>query len=1207
MSGRRRNARGVTAPSALAGIASLLALLGWAPAGAAAAEGTSPPPGVSAVEVNVRQPAPDAPTTLAQVLERIGPLSAVPPDGAARPEEGSAEERQFLKRYLRGREALAQGKALKAVTDLEQAAQAAPGDSAVLRALAHAYSMVGNEARSIDAYERLLAANPGDPEALLTTGMAAMGRRRYEDAVRRLGPVLAAGAAAPGGDGDGLTPTGRVLGGMALGLSLKELGLDAAAVEAWQRALAVQDEQVGDAADADRNRAELLRSIGDASLRLGRPAEAIAAYERAAALPGLEGGVVEPRILLALLRAERLPDAVDRLARRLSAEDHAPLAMDAELTEWLVSQPGAAEGLRAAARTLRGRLPQDPTAARIAAAADPASALQAWEGILKADPHSEDALRGFLASAAAGTDGARTLAGALVGRIKEAPTCGREAVAAALTTRVDETSLRAALAALPDSAARREVQARLAMNGRDLGKAWRLLADAREAFPTDAGLAWAQLDAAAAMEEPLLVRSLESGAPGTAAGLPPGVESAARVAAALRSAGDLDGAIERLERLVAGPEVPWRAETELAQSLVEAAAVDLDRARRTARLERAKTLALAALERHPSDAEAAAALIRIVEPRTGLAPDAEAMNTLRARMRNGALAWVDERLSVEEELARGRADLAMGRLMRLAERRPFDSAAVAPMVSTFVRFGRGPEALAWLDAAREQQPALHTLRDGALSAMALTGRGEEAKSQLEARLHADPEDALAAWHLETMLRGLGREDEAVTLSRERLLARPAGPRRSLELANLEERAGRMGEAMAALQDVASASWLTPAQRVAALEVASRLPDTVVGRSDFMRALAEAGLAAGDDQVLTYVAAASLAAAEDARGGSRAEREEALARVRDLGARAASTRLGADGGAAAAVRWRDAAQLLLDAREPAAAAELIRTRLAKAPNLEPAAFRLLVAAALSSDALAGGRATQAMELVRMLRDEGLRPFAWAQSGAEREAAALYELSNLFSLVGDKPGSEAILEEALKSDPAHAMAMNNLGFARLERGAMDETTVSLIEKAASLASEEASVLDTLGWLRYRQGRLSDGVIPRVPPAPGDPPATPSQRGQEGAVTLLARAVALDAESPSLEVLDHLGDALWKAGEHERAIKAWQQVVGLGEERFERTAMTRQIAAFLATEMGVRAGDPDRFYEEHYGAVIERARRKLAAVERGGTPAVAESAGT
>lgn len=1187
-------------------VAGALAASATEAAVAASRAADRPPPGVPLEDVARRENPESALRPLGEVLDLLGRIPAERGPSIAALDPATPEAEEVRRRAERGVEALAQGKALMAVTDLEAAVAIDPGNPELLRHLAQAYSQLGNEQRAIDAYERMLILRPHDPQALLATGVAAAARRSDEEAVRRIAAALEASERGP--VEQRLPLPSAVLGWRSLAGVLREMEFDAAAIEALTSGLAsleaLESSFMVDASherpEASTLRAEMLLARADARTRLSRNAEALEDLQAIATLPGADPDIVLARELLVLERDGRSSDAERRLARSLEAGGHAPSPRLVELAEWLVARHADRPVLMQSTRSIASAHPNDPVTARLTAAVEPQRGADAFASVLAANPRSAEAWRGYLRAASGGN--ADRLAAALVDRLRAAPASGAQAIVAALGAGADEGELRRALSALPESPERDAALARLALLGRDHAGAWSRLATARERWPGDIGLALAQLETAAALEESSLIDALERGVAGTAAGLPGDPEVALAAAVARRAAGDGAGARARLEAVIdaapASPAVLAPARAALAGLLAEEAAVlPADAPHRRGLAERAASLAQAALDADSENADAALVLLRLLDPRQGALADPSAWTKLRDRLRAGPLAWLNERVVAEEEIARGRLDSAIERLRRLAESRPNDGDLVGLFVSLMVRSGRAAAAIEWLEEQLERSPGLVSLRDARLSALAAAGRTDELLQELSATVARDPGDALAQYHHEVILRALGRQDEAAARSRERLRARPSGPRRSLELANIESRAGRPAEALAALDDILELDSLTAAQRLAAVEIALRIPSSMPGRNDTLGELAMRGLDALEGtahaaEMVPLAAALAIAVTDEVRDGSRAEREEALDLVRSSAARAADASARSGNELALALRWRDGAQLLLEADLPDAAAEFLRAPLERDDAVShpwpPPARRLLQSAAFACDAAAGGRADQAITLLRDLRDRGLAPFHWTRDGAETLDAALMALSSLFTIVGDKQGSERILEVLLAEFPDHAMAMNNLAWSRLERGALDARTIELAERAVERAPNEPAILDTLGWVRYHQGMMDD--------APDG--ATP------GALSLLRRSVELGAKDPSVEVLDHYGDALWRHGDRDAAQEAWREVVRQVQERFDRGRMMPQLASYLLSETGVRIIDPDGFYDAHFGAPAQRAARKLQEASRGTEPSIAPS---
>lgn len=69
------------------------------------------------------------------------------------------------------------------------------------------------------------------------------------------------------------------------------------------------------------------------------------------------------------------------------------------------------------------------------------------------------------------------------------------------------------------------------------------------------------------------------------------------------------------------------------------------------------------------------------------------------------------------------------------------------------------------------------------------------------------------------------------------------------------------------------------------------------------------------------------------------------------------------------------------------------------------------------------------------------------------------------------AESILRKLLEDDPGNPSLQNALGFAVLESGGRLNEAAHLLESAHAAAPANAAILDSLGWLRFRQERLPE----------------------------------------------------------------------------------------------------------------------------------------
>jgi tetratricopeptide (TPR) repeat protein len=122
---------------------------------------------------------------------------------------------------------------------------------------------------------------------------------------------------------------------------------------------------------------------------------------------------------------------------------------------------------------------------------------------------------------------------------------------------------------------------------------------------------------------------------------------------------------------------------------------------------------------------------------------------------------------------------------------------------------------------------------------------------------------------------------------------------------------------------------------------------------------------------------------------------------------------------------------------------------------------------------------------------------------------------FALTAEKLERFDVLETNLKKlievRPDHAHAYNALGYSYAERNTRLPEARKLIEKALELAPEDHFIIDSLGWVLYRQGDL------------------------KGALEQLRRAY--DGR-PDAEIGAHLGEVLWVLGRQDEANRIWQE---------------------------------------------------------------------
>lgn len=131
-------------------------------------------------------------------------------------------------------------------------------------------------------------------------------------------------------------------------------------------------------------------------------------------------------------------------------------------------------------------------------------------------------------------------------------------------------------------------------------------------------------------------------------------------------------------------------------------------------------------------------------------------------------------------------------------------------------------------------------------------------------------------------------------------------------------------------------------------------------------------------------------------------------------------------------------------------------------------------------------------------KGLERFP-EDTGLLYDYAMLAEKANRFDLM------ENALRKIIKLAPNNQHAYNALGYSFAERNIHLQEAYTLIDKASKLAPEDPFIMDSMGWIYFRLGKLTE------------------------AEDYLRRAYAI---RPDVEIGVHLGEVLWIKGEKDSA---------------------------------------------------------------------------
>lgn len=128
----------------------------------------------------------------------------------------------------------------------------------------------------------------------------------------------------------------------------------------------------------------------------------------------------------------------------------------------------------------------------------------------------------------------------------------------------------------------------------------------------------------------------------------------------------------------------------------------------------------------------------------------------------------------------------------------------------------------------------------------------------------------------------------------------------------------------------------------------------------------------------------------------------------------------------------------------------------------------------------------------------------------------------ALVNEALGNAAAFERGMRKliarDPDNATLLNALGYKLTDYDERLDEARALIERALELRPDDPAIIDSMGWVEYRQGNHAEAV-----------------RHLQEALEKL----------PDPEIAAHLGEVLWMQGNREQAVKVWERGLEINPE--------------------------------------------------------------
>ena len=166
------------------------------------------------------------------------------------------------------------------------------------------------------------------------------------------------------------------------------------------------------------------------------------------------------------------------------------------------------------------------------------------------------------------------------------------------------------------------------------------------------------------------------------------------------------------------------------------------------------------------------------------------------------------------------------------------------------------------------------------------------------------------------------------------------------------------------------------------------------------------------------------------------------------------------------------------------------------------------------------------------DEALGVYAEAMQRFPQDSDIAYERAMVAEKTGRIDEMERLLRELIERAPDYGHAYNALGYSLADRNQNLDEARELIRRALALLPDDPFIQDSLGWVEFRLGNLTE-----------------ARRLLQGAFDQRADA----------EIAAHLGEVLWTLGERDAARQIWQRGLQLqpDNDTLKRTLQRLQVS--------------------------------------------------
>jgi tetratricopeptide (TPR) repeat protein len=144
--------------------------------------------------------------------------------------------------------------------------------------------------------------------------------------------------------------------------------------------------------------------------------------------------------------------------------------------------------------------------------------------------------------------------------------------------------------------------------------------------------------------------------------------------------------------------------------------------------------------------------------------------------------------------------------------------------------------------------------------------------------------------------------------------------------------------------------------------------------------------------------------------------------------------------------------------------------------------------------------------------------------------LYQIGMLHEKKGESEKALAIMNDVLAIDPEYPNALNFVGYSLAEKGIRLDEAEAMIRKALIKRPDDGYIIDSLGWVFYKKGRL------------------------KAALAEIRKANSLMPEDPTIH--EHLGDIYSALKDYDNAVHHYERSVILEKDPSKKNSVEQKL---------------------------------------------------